>query len=89
MPSQPAAKSQIFLCILNNVKTMIECQNNDRIHSAHSPTPFLLGGGVETPTKFSKMGGLTGLQLLEVVAGKEWRDCSGGLQFLYKKQNQM
>ena len=29
------------------------------------------GGGVESPTKFSKMGGLKGPQLWEGVAGKE------------------
>ena len=32
------------------------------------------GGGLEPPTKFSKRGGLTGLQLLEGVAGKEGGD---------------
>ena len=34
-------------------------------------TPFLLGGGVEPPTKLSKRGGLTGPQLLEGVAERE------------------
>ena len=39
-------------------------------------TPILSveGGGVEPPTKFSKRGDLTGLQLLEGVAGKEVGD---------------
>ena len=44
------------------------------------------GGGVDTPSKFSKSGDLTGSQFLEVVAGKE----GGGLfqaeaQLLHKK----
>ena len=38
------------------------------------------GGGVEPPSKFSKREGLTGLQLLEGVAGKEGGDFfSGGV----------
>ena len=40
------------------------------------PPPFLLGRGVEPPTKFSKRGSFTGPQLLEGVAGKE-----GGVTF--------
>ena len=35
------------------------------------PPPFLLGRGVEPPTKFSKRGSFTGPQPLEGVAGKE------------------
>ena len=44
------------------------------------PIPFSAGGGGggEPPTKFSRGGGggggLTGPQLLEGVAGKEWGD---------------
>ena len=39
------------------------------VHSGH---PLLsAGGGVEPPTKLSKRGALTGLQLLEGVAGKK------------------
>ena len=49
-------------------------------------TPLSAGGWVEPPNKFLKKGGLTGSQVLDVVAGKEgvtffqW-----GLQFLHKK----
>ena len=52
------------------------------IHSIHPPLHFPLSAGwVEPPTKFSKIGGgggrggLTGLQLLEGVAGKDWVTC--------------
>ena len=46
--------------------------------SFNTPPPLSAwgGGGVEPPTQFSKMGGLTGPQFLEGVAEKE-----GVLQF--------
>ena len=53
------------------------------------PSPFLLGGGFDPPTKFLKRGpGLTGPQLLEGggVAGKEGVTFSrGGCNFHQKK----
>ena len=50
-----------------------------------SPPPFLQGV-VEPPTKFLKMGDLTGPHLLEGVAGKEGDGFfQGGLEFLHKK----
>ena len=66
-------------------------------HSVHPPTPFWWaakmgagrGGGVEPLTKFLKMGGLTGSQILERGAGKERRGVNffrgEGLQVLLKK----
>ena len=51
------------------------------------PPPPLSARGVETPTKFSKSGGLTGPQLLEGVAGKEGGDFfQGGLQFSHENK---
>ena len=52
---------------------------NSRPHSVHLP-PFCRGGGVESPTKFSKRWGLAGPQFLE---GGDF--FQGGLQFLHKK----
>ena len=61
------------------------CLMISKSHSVHPPSPFCRG--VEPPMKFSKMGGLTGPQLFEGVAGKEGDDFfqGGGLQFLHKK----
>ena len=42
--------------------------------------------GVEPPTKFSKLGGLTGPQLLKRVAGKEEVNFFRGLQFSQKSK---
>ena len=46
--------------------------------------PFLLDG-VESPTKFSKRGDLTGSHRLEVGAGKEGTTFSKKPQFLHEK----
>ena len=44
------------------------------LHSVH-PLPLSAGGGVESPTKYSKRGGgLVESQFLEGVAGKEGDD---------------
>ena len=51
----------------------------------HPPTPFLLGGRVEPPTKFSKRGGLAGPQLLEGGCWEREGDFREGLQFSHKK----
>ena len=40
------------------------CETMLQIHNVHS-LPFMLGGGVESPIKFSKKGALTGPQFLE------------------------
>ena len=57
------------------------------VHSLHphSPTTFLLGGGVEPPTKFSKREGLAGPQLLEGGCWEREGDFREGLQFSHKK----
>ena len=43
------------------------------VYKVCTPPPFFSaeGGGVKTPTKFSKWGGLTGSQFLEWVAGEK------------------
>ena len=51
--------------------------------------PFLFGGGVEPPTKFSKKGGggLTGPQLLVGFSGKQGADFfQGNWNFQPKKK---
>ena len=53
----------------DNYGMQIEYRYSSAItHSVHPP-PFLLGGGVDTPTKFSKRGegDLTGLQILQIL----------------------
>ena len=65
-----------------------EVKQSSLIHNIVG-TPHLSagGGGVETPTKFSKRGGLTGPQLLEGVAGKEGGDFfQGGCNFHIKNK---
>ena len=52
-------------------------------HSVDTPT---FCRGVESPTKFSKRGGLTDLNFYRGIAGKEGDDFfQGGFQFLHKK----
>ena len=52
-----------------------------------TPSPFLLGWGVEPPTKFSKRGSLTGPQLLEGGCWERGGDFfQGGLQFSHKNK---
>ena len=56
-------------------------------HSVHPP--FLLGEGVELPTKFSKRVGLTGPQLLERVAGKKGGGGGCNLQIKNKLKSEI
>ena len=56
------------------------------IHTKHPPPPFCWGE-IETPTKFSKSGGLTGCQFLE---GGCWEKAGyffqGGCSFYIKNK---
>ena len=55
--------------------------------TVHPPLSFLLRGKVAPPTKFSKMGGLTGSQFLERDCWERGGDFFQGnwLQFLHKE----
>ena len=91
-PHVPMLTSQLLLKTCDHIcniffkKLTIQLAGN---HSVHHP--FLFGGGVEPPTKFSKKGGLDMTLLLEGVAGKEGGDFiqvgGGGVQFSHKNKS--
>ena len=75
----PDPSNSVFVCV-----QWVVCGWVRGGHSVHPP-PFMLGGGVEPPTKFLKRAGLTGRQLLEEGFWEKGSDFfQGGCNFHIK-----